>query len=661
MNLRREVEELSARVRDGSLDPSAQLSLALEAGDADGAAALMLAALHAERPVPCELVRRVLPDLDDLVVFGVLAGRAEGDRLGMLLDLLEEDGMGDDNDALALFMAADLVGTEAPPPDRLVALLDRRLGRVIDQREALATVDDAAVLILRDDPKGPSEPSTQRRAALERQRSAPLMEVIPETLTQSVPILPVQREGPKVGRNDLCPCGSGQKYKKCHALTPEALAGPQKSLRERLRAATRVLSREQVHELRVQDLLRLELSELRTVPLAAALYRFIDLRRWEKAERALALLAGRSDIPEGSNADLYRLDVVHDALDDGRVDVADRQLGLVVDKRLIYPSDEIELALLKQPSELLARLDALADLGLQYPQHEYLVELAYLLLRRAPALGIIAARGAVARDRLGDAKGLLRSVSDIRQRLGLKGSEPAEDLYKLYAKDPDAKRTERLARSVAARDRKQAEARAAEFRRQLEDASKRMEKLERELESARAEAAAVPATEAAAAPKDAEAERRLRAKVEELKGLIAEGNKERTELRHALEEMSAEHPRLNEPAEEDARAEDEGEAALEEGVRPVGLLFPEFSAAARANLEELPLRVSRAAIQKACDLAAGEPAAWQESKRLQGVKGLLSARIGIHHRLLFQLDPPALRVEDVVHREGLITALKRWR
>ena len=27
---------------------------------------------------------------------------------------------------------------------------------------------------------------------------------------------PVVREGAKVGRNDLCPCGSGKKYKKCH-------------------------------------------------------------------------------------------------------------------------------------------------------------------------------------------------------------------------------------------------------------------------------------------------------------------------------------------------------------------------------------------------------------------------------------------------------------
>jgi len=26
----------------------------------------------------------------------------------------------------------------------------------------------------------------------------------------------VRHDGPKVGRNDPCPCGSGKKYKKCH-------------------------------------------------------------------------------------------------------------------------------------------------------------------------------------------------------------------------------------------------------------------------------------------------------------------------------------------------------------------------------------------------------------------------------------------------------------
>ena len=30
------------------------------------------------------------------------------------------------------------------------------------------------------------------------------------------PQTPVQRDAPKVGRNDPCPCGSGKKYKHCH-------------------------------------------------------------------------------------------------------------------------------------------------------------------------------------------------------------------------------------------------------------------------------------------------------------------------------------------------------------------------------------------------------------------------------------------------------------
>jgi preprotein translocase subunit SecA len=29
---------------------------------------------------------------------------------------------------------------------------------------------------------------------------------------------PFKRNLPKVGRNDPCPCGSGQKYKKCHGV-----------------------------------------------------------------------------------------------------------------------------------------------------------------------------------------------------------------------------------------------------------------------------------------------------------------------------------------------------------------------------------------------------------------------------------------------------------
>jgi len=37
--------------------------------------------------------------------------------------------------------------------------------------------------------------------------------------------VPVKREQPKIGRNDLCPCGSGEKFKKCHGAALEEEGG----------------------------------------------------------------------------------------------------------------------------------------------------------------------------------------------------------------------------------------------------------------------------------------------------------------------------------------------------------------------------------------------------------------------------------------------------
>jgi preprotein translocase subunit SecA len=33
---------------------------------------------------------------------------------------------------------------------------------------------------------------------------------------------PASRAAPKIGRNDLCPCGSGKKFKKCHGAVDGA-------------------------------------------------------------------------------------------------------------------------------------------------------------------------------------------------------------------------------------------------------------------------------------------------------------------------------------------------------------------------------------------------------------------------------------------------------
>jgi preprotein translocase subunit SecA len=43
----------------------------------------------------------------------------------------------------------------------------------------------------------------------------------PSARPQPRVVQPVVRQGPKIGRNDPCPCGSGQKFKKCHGAALE--------------------------------------------------------------------------------------------------------------------------------------------------------------------------------------------------------------------------------------------------------------------------------------------------------------------------------------------------------------------------------------------------------------------------------------------------------
>jgi preprotein translocase subunit SecA len=48
----------------------------------------------------------------------------------------------------------------------------------------------------------------------QQQQQGPRQGGMPQQAPQ--PVQQVVREGPKVGRNDPCPCGSGKKYKSCH-------------------------------------------------------------------------------------------------------------------------------------------------------------------------------------------------------------------------------------------------------------------------------------------------------------------------------------------------------------------------------------------------------------------------------------------------------------
>ena len=56
------------------------------------------------------------------------------------------------------------------------------------------------------------DPAREAEQIAKLQQIADLLE---ERASREEPVRPVVRAGPRVGRNDPCPCGSGKKYKKC--------------------------------------------------------------------------------------------------------------------------------------------------------------------------------------------------------------------------------------------------------------------------------------------------------------------------------------------------------------------------------------------------------------------------------------------------------------
>jgi hypothetical protein len=160
---------------------------------------------------------------------------------------------------------------------------------------------------------------------------------------------------------------------------------------------------------------------------------------------------------------------------------------------------------------------------------------------------------------------------------------------------------------------------------------------------------------------DDEARRRLRSKIDELKGLISEGNKERTELRRALAQHTSTLAKEDVPPPKDATEDDHFERDLPEGPSVRGVKIPTFAKAASEAIRELPARVARDTLAIIAGVASGGAAAWREVKQLERVSPpLLSARVGIHYRVLFRANDAELDVLEVVHRQGLDAVIRRY-
>ena len=654
------VQKLAADVQGGKLDAAAEVARAWSVDDAESVATFALAAAVAGQPLPAASVLDAVVLLDDLLLGSLLAANVTGDRVKALLDAVERDDTTDERDALALYLAVTL-RKRRPAPPRLLALVrtharrgvSRACGELLVAASAGLGDDEVRAVVAESFPDITPRQALDAVAGLRTAMDDAILESLPDYAPTSLAApIPVRRAGAKAGRNDPCPCGSGKKYKKCcQDKEAAAVVDPEVAWRQQLETAVPTLTAQQVADLRLADLASLPYEGLLPATRVAAYRQLLSHRRWDAAERVLDAMAARGEDAEG-----YRIELVDQAFRSRSLDVARKHAERLREGGVVDSLVDAMLAV-ATPNRALSRLDALAGQGLR-EDTVVLLDVADALLAYHPALGIVAARGALATAQAEDAVVFLELVEEARDRLGLPAGDPAGDVYDALVKLDRDRDADPAGKEVV--EELTSETRA--LRAHALEATARVQELEARLRERQRE----PGAAASPAPASWESERsELRERVAELKSLIAEGNAERGDLRRQLAAASDRATRDEKPAVVAPAPETvpEGERAPDEALRVRGVMVPRFDPAAEASLRAFPARVVRDALRVIADLCSGEGNVWREIKQLERISpAMYSARIGIHYRVLFRMAPGVLDVAEIVAREGLLAAVRRfWR
>lgn len=682
-NLRR---ELAARADHVAIDQTSFLALlfdstgcspaaiedACDRADRGGAVVRALARLGRGEELPWELVARILPGVEHPNVFLALIGSASGEVVAGLGALLESDAFANDvaGTRRRLFALFALCRLSPDPEHGLV--LRRSLRRVLRHEPDLGLLGLYVFLI-----NAIADPGLQELFAdLQSPFVIEIGEMFAAHAAQSLqpgsmadvvatwpmrvkePPVPgiVATSAPKTGRNTPCPCGSGKKFKQCCERLPPARRPrtPRASRDDLVRSAASGLSPHGVERMTPRDLAAIDPASLKDPSLVAWFRRQVRCRDWTRASLAMNEMATRNSLKNGRDG--HRRELIQAAIVARRFDVAAVHVA-----SLEAPADaEVErvaLAIALDDVDAMARLRRAASRAVADPTGKAGSYLATMVTHADPALGILLARGALDPRHPLDNDALLETIENARNELLL---APADEAARRSAWAVDTahhQRGERQANNVMRL--------ATVLQEQLQASVHRLEELERrnaervaELEQARQRADL-----ARTGDPDPVALAKLRSRIATLEAQIREGNEERRALRRQLvEERDRPSSATNAQPSDDQldSAEDELEDHPEQPSRTV--LVPRFSPGAEDALGKVPRAVASQALHTTSDLAAGDPAAWRAVKQAKGMRTpVLSARIGIHHRLLFRRDQHMLEVLDLVHRGRLLLALKGLR
>lgn len=646
------------------------VDLALEAADGEAALAL-LAVLHGRGPLDPDRVRRTLPFVPDPALVPPLVGAAGGDRVALLLGAIDDGALLLEDRVTACALLAHLCEQEGRPlPDEVTVEL-----RLVTHEQLDADTGDAlgAVAAGIDDADLHAcagqwlERGRRLRSGylgrLRKELARPLRSALPEDGRLQGDGQPLEAEA-RVGRNDACPCGSGKKFKKCcEGKAPAAAPAATAPKAGRL---PRPLTSDALLNVRAADLVAFDAAGRSTDELGLLFREAMARRLWATAERAVE---AHAPLVEPKQLDDLRVELM-----DVAAGARQKELVLRLRDRLAPElREQVELevdlvARLLPPGPDLQALEAAARQAVEEEEAPYASELARLLLPHLPATGLLLARGALHPARVAESDGLLDEIEFARDRLLVPAGDPWATLFDRMT--GRGRRKGKLVRLPGAASIAEEEEEADEeeetteaLRERLRMQAARIEGLEADLAAARAAAPAEKKKRASAPRASALQLAKLKEKNEKLEAVIEEGKEERRQLREELEALrearatsaqAAPARAEEEPAEADDPAEGEAVPAL--ATRPT--LLPVFSDVAARRLAEADRTLARTSLRVVLGLASGDPSVWGQAKRLQA-RDVMSARAGIHYRVLFRVNDERLDVLTIINRKELDATLRK--
>ncbi len=470
----------------------------------------------------------------------------------------------------------------------------------------------------------------------------------------------VRRAVEKVGRNEPCPCGSGQKYKRCCHDKDQ----------ERLRFSSDVAGKT-VAEVKAEQELHLT-DNAKLMKLSCHEVARLDVMKMkpELRECLIAEMTTHHLVDEAVTAferigchghSQQRLwDVVMTSVCfKGRKDLAERMMELRYGHGpLPWGIRPAALLLLRRddPAAFLAMLEHLARQALEDPEEtaeDWLCELAYAVtLSPMPALGVMLAQRLIPIISKRTAVGLLDQIMKARDRSELPPQDPFADLLDKRFSDEVADEGKDAEELRVARQKLEAKTIAE---RQKNEELRQAERQVRLLEKRLAEQAKTVDSEAL----DREEMRRLREKVRELKSNARVTRDDTSQARRNMgdayagmktksteKEVAQERTQKNLPPEDDLLLPGEVENS-----QPPRLI--EFPRRFQDTLLHLPRQVGRTALILCGRLAGGDPSAYSGVVRLKAAPDVLRVRVGLDHRMLFRLLPDTVQIVDLINRRDL--------